>query len=290
MIVKTNDIILVFLIFAIFAITPFWSSITNSEATLPLNKEEEMQGSASFVARNEALVVNFAKEITARSESDRALLPFGQSLNNVSLTITAEKQPALSVQDERVAKWLSQALTSLEVRSELSAAVLRAAPSFTFSPTFVNSEIDQTLAENLLSLELASWYAPSGDQALWVGAFLIGPSTEYLLHTHDAHEVYFVLSGFLDLQHGVEGDYFSVGPGQYSITPPHRPHALKTGDVPVLILYVWEGMPDPENWWWERQDDGSWWRTPWRWQEDGTWQQIAPCERVTEKIMKAAHS
>ena len=60
MIVKTNDIILVFLIFAIFAITPFWSSITNSEATLPLNKEEEMQGSASFVARNEALVVNFA--------------------------------------------------------------------------------------------------------------------------------------------------------------------------------------------------------------------------------------
>jgi hypothetical protein len=94
------------------------------------------------------------------------------------ITNAAEKQPALSVQDERVAKWLSQTLTSLEVRSELSAAVLRATPSFTFSPTFVSSEIDQTLAENLLSLELASWYAPSGDQALWDGAFLIGPSTE----------------------------------------------------------------------------------------------------------------
>lgn len=85
MVIKRNHIILVFLTSAYFlAATPFWSSITNGEVTLPLNKKGEMQGRASLAARNEALVVNFAKEITARSVGDRVLLPFAQSLNNVS--------------------------------------------------------------------------------------------------------------------------------------------------------------------------------------------------------------
>ena len=290
MVVKGNHIIFVFFIFAILAATSLFSSVTNGKENLPLNKKGEVQGRASFLARNEALVANFTEEMRARSEGDRALFPFVQSLNNISLTITPEKNTALSGQEERATKWLNQALTSLDNRSELNAATLRAAPSFAFSPTFVNSEIDQTLVENLLSLELAAWYAPAGDKAIWVGAFLIAPNTEYLLHTHDAHEIYFVLSGYLDLQYGVEGDYFMVGPDQYSITPSHCPHALRTGDAPVLMLYVWDGMPDPESWWWERQEVGSWWRTPWMWQNDGAWQKVAPTEKVTEQIIKASHS
>jgi len=286
MIIKRKLIILVFLISAILAA---WPSIASGEVTLPLDKEGEVDASATFVMHNEALVAKFVEVIAARSKDDEALLPFVQSLNKVSLTITAQGQTAPSPQNERIKKWLNETLTELDDRSELDAATLRAASGFSFSSVFINSEIDQTLAENLLSLELASWYEPSGDQALWVGAFLIAPSTEYLLHTHDAHEVYFVVSGHLELQHGVDGNYFTVGPDQYSITPPHRPHALRTGDVPVLILYVWEGIADPENWWWERHDDNSWWRTPWRWENDGTWQKIGPPEQVTDEVMKAAH-
>lgn len=148
MVVRGNHITLVFFISTILAAASLWPSITNGETTFPLDKQDEMQAHADLIARNKTLVTNFVEQISARSKGDRALLPFVQSLNNISLTITAHKQPAISLQDERVTKWLNQTPNALDDGSELNAATLRAAPSFSFSPTFVNSEIDQTLAEN----------------------------------------------------------------------------------------------------------------------------------------------
>ncbi len=52
-----------------------------------------------------------------------------------------------------------------------------------------------------------------------------------------------------------------MAPGQYSITPSEVPHALHTGDAPVLLLFVWTGNVAAPIWWWVKREDGVWTKT-----------------------------
>ena len=73
--------------------------------------------------------------------------------------------------------------------------------------------------------------------------------------------MYYVHSGTIDIQNGTESQPASLGPGQYSCTPSEMPHALQTGDDPVLLLFVWTGLVTSPIWWWIRGEDGLWNKT-----------------------------
>jgi mannose-6-phosphate isomerase-like protein (cupin superfamily) len=90
------------------------------------------------------------------------------------------------------------------------------------------------------------------------GFFLLAPGLHYPLHTHAAQEIYFVISGDIKIQHGIEGSPFDICAGHQSYTPSNQLHSLKTGDAPVLVLYIWMGEVDSPNLIWEQDDSGCW--------------------------------
>ena len=92
------------------------------------------------------------------------------------------------------------------------------------------------------------------------GCFLLSPGLVYPLHGHVAEEIYFVTSGRMEVEHGLEGARVCVGPGEYYHTPPGHPHALHIGEDPVLIVYQWTGDLAPPVWFLECDNAGAWTR------------------------------
>ena len=81
-----------------------------------------------------------------------------------------------------------------------------------------------------------------GRRGLWqsedllAGVMMMAPDLHYPLHQHTALELYFVLSGTVTVQHGRQAAPQRIGPGEWSITPPHQVHALQSGDQGCLYL------------------------------------------------------
>ena len=71
-----------------------------------------------------------------------------------------------------------------------------------------------------------------------VGVALQAPDTDYAAHAHAAVEVYFILAGVVDWQQG-DGVWRRKGPGDFVLHRAHEPHAMRTGDAPLLALFAW---------------------------------------------------
>lgn len=72
-----------------------------------------------------------------------------------------------------------------------------------------------------------------------LGLFLVAPGVFYRDHAHAAPELYLPLTG----PHGwrfAPGGALDWQPARTPVwNPPHRPYAVKVGDVPFLCLYAW---------------------------------------------------
>ena len=82
--------------------------------------------------------------------------------------------------------------------------------------------------------------SPLPDCALACGVLLLGPQTEYPPHSHAAEELYLPLSGKAEFYREDDG-WSSVSPLAPVHNPPRIRHAIKTGDEPLLVLYLWNG-------------------------------------------------
>ncbi len=74
---------------------------------------------------------------------------------------------------------------------------------------------------------------------LALGLLLLGPRTEYPLHAHPAREVYCPLAA-AEWWRGA-GPWRPEAPGAVIYHAPGVPHATRTGETPLLAVYVWEG-------------------------------------------------
>lgn len=167
--------------------------------------------------------------------------------------------------------------------------VVAGARDLDWSPVFEGGGIEPRLAEGLLAAQLAGSYGRFAAEGVAAGLFLIAPDVTYPLHTHEAAEVYLCFSGRLRLQHGVTGRPFDLTAGELSVTPPHRLHALETGEEPVLLGYIWSGNVTAPMWWWEQTSAGGWHRTSWRREPGAPWRPVSD-ETVTPEIMAEAHN
>jgi len=67
---------------------------------------------------------------------------------------------------------------------------------------------------------------------------MLGPGIEYPRHRHEAEEVYIPLTGqTLWLQEDQDWIFRELGQPIYHA--PWVPHAMKTGESPLLALYLW---------------------------------------------------
>ena len=178
------------------------------------------------------------------------------------------------------AEWLNEALGELNGTQSFNDVVAMAAQTASWYQIYNNDATSDT-AESSPMRDLASgMYAArligphrglvQSDELL-AGLFLLRKGLHYPLHQHQSTEIYFAASGTVQIQHGINGKPETLLPGQVSLTPSNRLHALTMGNRPVLILWVWLGEFGGRNWWWHRQDNGGWRRDALERSEDASW-------------------
>ena len=87
---------------------------------------------------------------------------------------------------------------------------------------------------------------PIPDARLYFGLFLLAPQTHYPLHWHLAEELYYVLSGTAHWEQG-DGVFRSRPPGTLIHHAPNEPHAMATGQAPLLAMWAWFGDLRPDT-------------------------------------------
>jgi hypothetical protein len=121
---------------------------------------------------------------------------------------------------------------------DLVAAVSHTAPSLCWRQTYTVSDLDAAFLDNYGWSEILGGTGPLASERLACGFLILGPSTYYPRHRHEAEEIYVPLSGTADWQQG-DAVWRERAPG----TPIHHardePHAMRTGECPLLALYVW---------------------------------------------------
>ena len=98
-----------------------------------------------------------------------------------------------------------------------------------------------------------------------MGQMLLLPEVTYPFHTHNVDEIYYCLSGTLEIYQGLEGEFTKLTSGNVSITPEGQLHKLQVkGSKPVLLIYCWLGDLKAPIWLWNKLPNDSWERTLWR--------------------------
>lgn len=121
---------------------------------------------------------------------------------------------------------------------DLVAAVCRAAPLLAWRQTYTADDLDAAFLDNYGWCEILGATGPLASEQIACGLLILGPSTHYPRHRHEAEEMYLPLSGTAAWQQG-DAVWRERSPG----TPIHHasdePHAMRTGAGPLLALYLW---------------------------------------------------
>jgi hypothetical protein len=146
---------------------------------------------------------------------------------------------AVAAADLPVLRWMPQiGADRAAYASDLVAAVCRAAPSMAWRQSYSAEDVDGAFLGNY------GWSEILGTSGPWVGAriacglLLLGPSTHYPRHRHEAEEIYLPLSGTAAWQQG-DAVWRDRTPGTLIHHASEEPHAMRTGAAPMLALYLW---------------------------------------------------
>lgn len=178
---------------------------------------------------------------------------------------------------------LNEGLDRLDCAPPLAEAIRTITQGVRFYPILAGAPVDPSLERGLIAGQVGfSDLAPSR-----LGFFLLEPGLDYPLHQHAAEEIYYVASGKISIQHHRAGRPNGLLAGDFSITPPHRLHALRTHDEPCLIVYAWIGDITAPGYWWEQAADRSWHRVRWDRANDGLWTRAASVPVDTAMLLQA---
>jgi mannose-6-phosphate isomerase-like protein (cupin superfamily) len=195
--------------------------------------------------------------LSVNADQDSALNIFIEALQDIFPVSTD------CVTDDLKHPLLSQldgALNAALGPSELVESVAALSSAGGWYQVYTGDGINAAMADFMLAKQIVGPKGLIASDSTRAGIFLLAPNFDYLMHDHAAMEVYYVHSGTITIQNGTESIPRCLGPGQYSITPSEIPHALHTGDEPVLLLYVWTGNVTAPIWWWLKGEDGFWTR------------------------------
>jgi dimethlysulfoniopropionate lyase len=122
--------------------------------------------------------------------------------------------------------------------TSLIADLCRAAWSLEWRQTYASHEIDAAFLQNYGWTELLGQHAPIEASRVACGFLLLGPSTLYPRHGHEAEEIYIPLSGTARWQQG-DAVWRDKPPGTLIHHARNEPHAMHTDAEPLLALYLW---------------------------------------------------
>ncbi|MEQ9257476.1 MAG: dimethylsulfonioproprionate lyase family protein [Roseovarius sp.] len=237
------------------------------------------------IAPAETFLAALTADIAARAQGDDRLIPFVEALR--AIDPARQRYGAAAALDHPTMAHLPEALGAAH-GSALAAAAADVARVLRWYQVFQSGgETPASLVDGMLAAQVAGNIGMVESETLRCGLFLLAPGLHYPLHTHGASEIYYGLSGELELAYGLGEGGFALGPGALSVTPSHRIHSLTTGAAPVLLIYLWIGDLDAPNWWWRQGADGAWARAKWVRMPDASWRRESE-EAVTEAVMAEA--
>ncbi|MEA3196974.1 MAG: histidine ammonia-lyase [Gammaproteobacteria bacterium] len=181
--------------------------------------------------------VNIAVQIKELLESLQkpALAPFLKDWPHAThpRAIAASQLPVL--------RWLAEAAdNTAPFGVGLMAAMCRAAPSLAWRQTYTAKDLDPVFLDNYGWSEILGGAGPLASDRIACGFLILGPSTHYPRHRHEAEEIYLPLSGTAEWQQG-DAVWRERPPGVLIHHGSNEPHAMRTGGSPLFALYLWRG-------------------------------------------------
>jgi hypothetical protein len=173
------------------------------------------------------------------SMADQQLAPYCADWTDWAAASTrASVPPSASLP---VLHWLSQAARDAPAFSRAVCARLRAASTaLGWQQSYTAAEAAPAFLDRYGWCELVGPRGVRISGHLACGFLLLGPQTDYPSHRHEAEELYLPLSGTAQwCQSG--GRWQSRAPGTLIHHASFEPHAMRTGAVPLLALYLWRG-------------------------------------------------
>ena len=122
--------------------------------------------------------------------------------------------------------------------ADLVAAVRHAAPSLAWRQTYTVNDLDAAFIDNYGWSEIMGRTGPLVSERIACGFLLLGPSTLYPRHRHEAEEIYLPLCGTAAWQQG-DAVWRQREPGTVIHHAGNEPHSMRTGADPLLALYLW---------------------------------------------------
>jgi hypothetical protein len=124
--------------------------------------------------------------------------------------------------------------------SPLVAGLMAGARGMDWRQTYGAADFGAEFLQGYGWTELIGLRGPIPSTQVAVGFLLLGPGITYPPHAHEAVELYLPLSGTALWQQGA-GAFAPVPPGTPIRHDTWVPHAMQTGDQPLLAAYVWRG-------------------------------------------------
>lgn len=138
-----------------------------------------------------------------------------------------------------VLRWLPEAKADAPaVCLELVEQICRDAPWMAWRRTYTAAQASAEFLENYGYSEIAGLSGALASERLACGFLLLGPTTFYPRHRHEAEEIYIPLAGTASWQNG-DGLWRERLPGAVIHHASDEPHAMRTGARPLLALYLW---------------------------------------------------
>ncbi len=113
---------------------------------------------------------------------------------------------------------------------------------FRWGQTYTSADLGQKFVDNYGWLEVFGTRGHFEHRKMAGGFLLLGPGIDYPDHHHVAEEIYIPLTGGTQWRMG-EGPFRMRDAGEIIHHASNVSHAMRTGDEPMLALYLWRGGP-----------------------------------------------
>lgn len=124
----------------------------------------------------------------------------------------------------------------------LVAMLARDRDRLNWGQTYTAEDFGQTFIDNYGWLEVLGTRGHFVHDEIAAGFLILGPHVTYPDHHHIAEEIYIPLTAGTEWRKG-EGGFAPRAAGEVIHHPSNVNHAMRTGDEPLLALYLWRGGP-----------------------------------------------
>ena len=122
--------------------------------------------------------------------------------------------------------------------AEFVAALCAQARTLDWQQTYRIEDVGERFLQNYGWVEILTPGPATGMQQISGGALVLGPDTFYPSHRHEAEEIYLPLAGTAEWLQG-DSIWRERPPGTLIHHSSEEPHAMRTGEHPLLAIYLW---------------------------------------------------